>query len=87
MTLQEAIDFLTPMQRHVLADYAFGDSEYHWTNEAGDVVAEGYSGGRSYVVINAGEGRASQYFETEQDARKLQGCGQRGTFSRNDVGG
>jgi hypothetical protein len=87
MTLEEAATFLTSMQRHVLADYAFGDSEYHWTNEAGEVVAEGYSGGRSYVVINAGGGCASQYFETEEDARKLQACGQRGTFSRNDVSG
>ena len=66
MTLEEAIIFLTPMQRHILADYAFGDSEYHWTNADGDVVAEGYSGRRSYVVINPSEGRGSQYFDTEE---------------------
>lgn len=70
--------------RDMLADYAFGDSEYSWLDATGKYVASGYRGSSGTSVMVS---------ETEAFARttfygpSLLDLGKRGRFQRNDEGG
>lgn len=79
MSFEEARSILDGCDRNELRDRTFGDTEYTFVDDEGNIVADGYSGPGSITVDIDGA------VFTDGEAEALLSCGTRGIIEMNDA--